>query len=373
MNASFLSQATLLYVEDDETTRNYMQERLKKRVKQLYIAYDGEDGFAKYQKHKPDIVLTDVVMPNLNGIDMARKIKEVNHKVPIVITSAHGDTSYLLDAIDLGIDGYLLKPLNKEKLFSTLENNIKRNFLEQELLQKKDDLILHQSKLASMGEMVGYIAHQWKQPLNVLFMNIQMIELENNEGLVDKKYFTKFIVDSKSVVNFMSDTMNDFLGFFQTDKKKKKFRVLNSISKPINILKPQFEKHGIEVSVSGDDFFVNGHENEFQQVILNLLNNTRDAHIQNNTFDAHLDILCEISNSTGIIHIEDNAGGIPDEIKERIFEPYFTTKKQEEGTGIGLYMSRKIIHEKMSGTLNLVRKDKGSCFVIKIDIQNKKS
>ncbi len=368
MNESFLSQATLLYVEDDETTRNYMRQRLEKKVKKLFLAIDGEDGIAQFQTHQPDMILTDVVMPKLNGIDMARKIKQINPKIPIVITSAHGDTSFLLDAIDLGIDGYLLKPLDKTKLFASLEDNIRRRFLEQKLLQQKDDLILHQSKLASVGEMVGYIAHQWKQPLNILFMNIQMIELENKEGVVDKTYFKKFITDSKTVVNFMSDTMDDFLGFFKTDKDKK-FSVLKSIEKPMKMLKPLFEKHGINLSISGDDFSINGCESEFQQVLLNLLNNARDAHLHNNTTNAHLYISCTVMNLIGIISIEDNAGGIPSELREKIFEPYFTTKTREDGTGIGLYMSRKIIQEKMNGELSFVSKNEGACFEIKLDIQ----
>ena len=367
MNDSFLSQATLLYVEDDETTRNYMSQRLVKKVKKLFLAIDGEDGIAQFQTHQPDIILTDVVMPKLNGIDMAREIKALSPKIPIVITSAHGDTSFLLDAIDLGIDGYLLKPLNKAKLFQTLEDNIERRFLEQKLLQQKDDLILHQSKLASVGEMVGYIAHQWKQPLNILFMNIQMIELEDKEGVVDKKYFKKFITDSKTVVNFMSDTMDDFLGFFKTDKDKK-FSVLKSIEKPVKMLKPLFEKHGIKLNISGNDFFINGCESEFQQVLLNLLNNARDAHLHNNTTNAHLNISCEVMDLIGIISIDDNAGGIPLELREKIFEPYFTTKAREDGTGIGLYMSRKIIHEKMNGELNFVSKNEGACFEVKLGV-----
>ena len=106
MTEVFLSRATLLYVEDDETTRNYMCKRLEKKFKKVYLAINGEDGIAQFKTHQPDIILTDVVMPKLNGIDMSRKIKKINPKIPIVITSAHGDTSFLLDAIDLGIDRY---------------------------------------------------------------------------------------------------------------------------------------------------------------------------------------------------------------------------------------------------------------------------
>ncbi|NQY92608.1 MAG: HAMP domain-containing histidine kinase [Campylobacteraceae bacterium] len=200
-------------------------------------------------------------------------------------------------------------------------------------------------------------------------MNIQMIELENKEGLVDKRHFKKFVLDSKTVVNYMSDTMDDFLDFFKTDKKNKNFKILKSIKKPVKILKPLFEKHGIKLTVSGDDFFVHGIQSEFQQVLFNLLNNARDAHLQNKTKEAKVDISCKVTNSTGIISIDDNAGGIPFELREKIFEPYFTTKIQGEGTGIGLYMSRKIIHEKMNGELNFVSENNGTCFVIKLDTQ----
>ena len=125
MENKFLSELTLLYVEDDPTVRELLAPRLKRVVREIFVAEDGEDGYSQYLEHKPDLILTDISMPKLNGIEMSKKIKEKDPDMSIVILSAHSDSSFLLDAIEYGITGYLMKPINKQKLFEVLEKNAK--------------------------------------------------------------------------------------------------------------------------------------------------------------------------------------------------------------------------------------------------------
>ena len=138
MKENYLSKCTLLYVEDDENIRNMLKKRLEKKVKNIYIACDGVEGLAKFNELRPDIILTDVSMPKMNGIDMSRHIKEIDNNVPIVISSAHGDTKYLIESIELGINGYLFKPIDKIKLFEILEKNVKTVLIEQKLIEQKN-------------------------------------------------------------------------------------------------------------------------------------------------------------------------------------------------------------------------------------------
>ena len=125
MKNEFLSELNLLYVEDEETVRELLSQRLERAVNKLHVAKDGEDGYLQYSKFKPDLILTDISMPKLNGIEMSKKIREENLIIPIIMLSAHSDTSFLLDAIEYGITDYLTKPINKQKLFETLEKNAK--------------------------------------------------------------------------------------------------------------------------------------------------------------------------------------------------------------------------------------------------------
>ena len=130
MNDAFMSQLNLLYVEDEISVREMLSKRLEKIVKNLYVAVDGEDGYEKYLEHKPDLILTDITMPKLNGIQMANKIREIDSQIPIIVLSAHADSNFLLDAIESGVTGYLIKPINKEKLYTLLETNAKMIYLD---------------------------------------------------------------------------------------------------------------------------------------------------------------------------------------------------------------------------------------------------
>ena len=120
MANKLLKKVTILYVEDDDNIRQIVQRGIKRRVKELYVAVDGEDGFLKFKEFKPDIIVTDIKMPKMDGIEMAKKIKAINKDVPIIVMSAHSETDYLLESIELGMYAYLLKPIDKDKLFNEL-------------------------------------------------------------------------------------------------------------------------------------------------------------------------------------------------------------------------------------------------------------
>jgi len=235
---------------------------------------------------------------------------------------------------------------------------------------KKDKLLLEQSKLAAMGEMLGSIAHQWRQPLNTLAIQLQFIEDDYDDGLIDKVYLNKFTKESMNLVSFMSDTIDDFRNFFLIDKVKTNFDVKTKIEETVNILKVQLQKYNISLKVSGTTFNIFGHKGEFQQVILNILNNAKDVIIENNVENGEVLVELELTNNIGYLRISDNAGGIPEEIIDRIFEPYFTTKKQGKGTGLGLYMSKMIIEDNMQGKIEIKNSTKGAVFKIELGVLN---
>jgi len=359
MYRDFLSETSLLYVEDSKFTRNIFTKLLKNRVKNLYIAKDGVEGLEQFKKHKPNAILTDVSMPNMDGIRMAKKIKDLNKNIPIIITSSHSDAHFLLESIEIGINGYLIKPVDEIKLFEVLEENVKANCLAKELFE-------HQSKLALMGGMIENIAHQWKQPLNTLSGKIELIKYDYDEEVIDKEYISKLSDSSKNLVEFMSKTIDDFQNFFKSNKMKKKFSIYECIDMPLTIVQPQLKVASIKLSVKGDDFVIQGLENELKQVILNILNNAKEALIENKIKNGKIQIEFEVVDSHGIISITDNAGGMPYHVIKQIFDPYYSTKKKSKGTGIGLYMSRMIIVDDMDGELIASNKDDGACFTIKL-------
>jgi signal transduction histidine kinase len=242
----------------------------------------------------------------------------------------------------------------------TLKDKIK---IEIEKNLQKDKLVQEQSKLASMGEMIGSIAHQWRQPLNALNINIQNLDDDFEDGVIDRDFIDKFIVKNREIISFMSQTIDDFRNFFRIDKEKRTFSILESIKSVINIQSAMLKNHNIQLEILGEDFEVFGFHSEFQQVILNIINNAKDQIAQKLQKDGKI----TISMKNNKIYIQDNGGGIPSDKLTRVFEPYFTTKEEGKGTGMGLYISKLIIEKNMNGKLNVENNEDGALFVIEFE------
>ena len=251
---------------------------------------------------------------------------------------------------------YTINALN-DKLQHDIEDAIEQNTKQLEILQQ-------QSKMAQMGEMIGAIAHQWRQPLNAITTSIQNLKYDYKDGnLKDENFIDKFIEQNKQTIKFMSNTIDDFRSFFRVDKEKKDFNIKETTQAVINMQLAQLESHNIKIGITGDETQYNGLQSEYQQVVLNIINNAKDALIENNIPNPKIDIILEDKK----IYIQDNAGGIPQDILNRVFEPYFTTKEQGAGTGMGLYMSKMIIEDNMHGLLTVENISNGARFCIDLN------
>ena len=228
---------------------------------------------------------------------------------------------------------------------------------------KQDAILVQQSKLASMGEMIGAIAHQWRQPLNELSIRIQKLKYNYAKEQIDEAFIKEFINKNKNTIDFMSKTIDDFRNFFRIDKQKVEFSVPDVIDEVLNIMNAQLRNHHILVVIDYDDCKYSGYKTEFQQVLINIITNSKDALVQNNIQNPNI----QIDIKENIIKIKDNGGGIPQNVIARVFEPYFTTKPQGEGTGIGLYMAKMIIEDNMGGKIKIENENDG--VLITIDLK----
>jgi len=251
-----------------------------------------------------------------------------------------------------------------EELNNTLEEKIK---IEIEKNTKHQMILMHQSKLVQMGEMIENIAHQWRQPLaqinsSVLLIDTVLIKRQFNDSLVEDK-----LLEIESFTAYMSRTIDDFKGFFNPDKKKTIFAIDDAIKRSYDILKGFIKVHHIKVDINiPKELQCNNHLEDLQQVLLTLLNNAIDALVSNKIKNARIVIQASLKNKNIIITIEDNALGINEKIINKIFDPYFTTKHKSQGTGLGLYMAKMIIENGLKGTLNMENKNQGACFTIQI-------
>jgi len=207
-----------------------------------------------------------------------------------------------------------------------------------------------------MGEMVSNIAHQWRQPLNVVSAIASGIRFDLEYDNVDKNKIVSSIDDILFQVNYLSQTIDDFRNFFKPDNSsmKQNFSIKNTILKVINLSKESFKSTFINIVPNIEDFEIYQNENQFVQVLINIFNNAKDAFtITNLPTDRYFFIDTKIKEDSIEIILKDNAGGIKEDVINKIFEPYFTTKHQSLGTGIGLYMSNQIIQKQFNGTIEV--------------------
>jgi len=244
----------------------------------------------------------------------------------------------------------LYKDGNETLLFSSLRDISERIELKTEK-ERQEKLLIQKSKMASMGEMIGNIAHQWRQPISELSGLFFDIESAYDYGELNKEYLSRRIDEANDLVEYMSKTIDDFREFYNPNSKKEKFYLFDNVAKTISIVHSSFKYHNIKIYVEIDkSISLIGNSSEFSQVLLNILSNSKEIALMRDVHEPIIKIYSKINKEKICLHIEDNCGGINDEILDKIFEPYFTTK-YNYGTGIGLYMSKIIIENKMSGKI----------------------
>ena len=234
-------------------------------------------------------------------------------------------------------------------------------------LREKDALLMKQSGLASMGEMIGNIAHQWRQPINGLGLIIQDIQDAYEYDELDNDFLNERVQKSMEIIHFMSQTINDFRNFFKPDKAVQDFDIRESVRKAGSLVEEGLKTNMIAFTINADsEIIIRGYQNEYAQVVLNIINNARDVLIEKRVVNPKISVSIYRENGKSFTVIEDNGGGIPDKIIDKIFEPYFTTKDQGKGTGLGLYMSKTIIEKNMNGRLYAENINGGARFVIEV-------
>lgn len=233
--------------------------------------------------------------------------------------------------------------------------------------EQKDIILLHQSRQAKLGEMVGNIAHQWKQPLNVMSITLSNLWDDFRNGKLSEKQIRCHIKDMRLHIKNMSNTVDDFAEFLKPARKKQEFSLNKEIDTALSLMTESIKINRISVFMENEeDLYLYGYRNEFCQGIFNILNNARDAIIESNPEHREIKIKTyKIENvnekNLVIIDIINNGKKIADEIKPMLFKPYFTTKEDNGGTGLGLYLTRQIVEFHMNGTIDMFNVDNGVC------------
>ncbi len=238
--------------------------------------------------------------------------------------------------------------------------------------KKRQEMIMIQEKQAQMGEMISMIAHQWRQPLSSIGTIATLLRVSLDLGEIEKENLYNEIEKINQHVQFLSKTVNDFRNFFNPNKHKEEVTVKEVIEDTVAIMEKNFETKGIRLDLEcGTDELVRIHKNEMMQVLLNLLKNAQDALAEKRVRHPYVRVSSRRVEERVAIDVADNGGGIPEEIIHKIFDPYFSTKSEKVGTGLGLHMSKIIVEQHNRGKLSVENGKEGACFRILLPIEKK--
>lgn len=375
------------YVANLNASKKYM-DFIKEKNIEHFLNYNKN-----YHKNKKDSnLITIYQLPDIYGEPMAcfilfKPLKDINMSDLILLKEKVIFSVFTLIVLFAILFYYLvnkkfiseisLKNREMERLNADLSNSIKEQQKIQEQKDQQQQILFQQSKMASMGEMIGNIAHQWRQPIAIISMwaNNIMVDIDMEE--IDNINLRRYAHNINEQTKQLSQTIDDFRNFFTPNKKETIFTLQNSIDKTMKLLTASFKTHNIELIEDIEYIEIKALENEFTQAILNIVKNAKDIIITLNKDSKKL-IFINVykQDKSVIIDILDNGGGVPNDIKDKIFEPYFTTKHKSQGTGIGLYMTETIITKHLNGKINvknieyeyLGEKFRGALFKISLPI-----
>ncbi|MFY4787921.1 sensor histidine kinase [Aliarcobacter butzleri] len=347
-------------------------------LKSIYTVQNGLNDFFKYLNDKKTKLSKIELSTNDEFKQMASIINENVLYISKNIKQNEAlikNATKILENIKIGNLGTRLSEDTNDTALNELKNMINdvienlesriKNEIDQRLAQEQ--ILIQQSKLAAMGEMIGNIAHQWRQPLaqiSAIHMNMKVTYDFNK---FDEVYLNEKIKEANKLTSYMSQTINDFQNFFIPQKEKEIFSIEKACKDAYNIIDSSLKYHNIEINFNiKEDTNILGYKNEFSQVILNILSNAKDILIERKIENPKIDIEVKNGDNYSIIKIHDNAGGVKDDILDKIFDPYFTTRHKTQGTGIGLYMAKNIIERNMSGFINVKNIGNGALFTIKV-------
>ncbi len=357
-----------------------------------FVGLDNLEEFKDNYKCISDLFINEeeYIVDQQNGLSWieqikANRFKKIESKVMMFNSLFNENRSYLVSYSKLGgsKDGAIISftditdSIKYRQMLAdstkALETLVKQRTKElvaaNEKLIHKERLLIEQSKLAEMGEMIGAIAHQWKQPLNSLALYVQDVPDSVEFGEMNQEYAEELAENCMEQISYMNQTIEDFKNFFKPSKDED-FSITKSVDSAFSLIQKQFEKLKIDV-VKNYQLSENekcwGLVNEFKQVIINILNNAKEAMFEQSVENKKIEINISKSGNRAVIEIKDNGGGIPEEVLPKIFNTYFTTKG-EKGTGIGLQIAKTIIEVNLHGKISAYNSAGGAVFKIELPL-----
>ena len=411
MNDTFIDIAILI-VDDNPAKLLSLVAILENLDLTIVTATSGQEALRQLLLRDFAAVLLDVNMPIMDGFETATLIRQrprYEHLPVIFVTAERVADVERLAGYQIGAVDYITSPIVPEVLrakiivFADLyrlhtlavqyaqkiqqQNQViavqnqqlleSNQSLEQRIAEEvansreKDYLLIQQSRLAMMGEMIGNIAHQWRQPLNALTLTLGNLKDAEAYHELTGDYLMQKITESQRLIDKMSSTIDDFRNFFRPDKNSVPFSLNQAVAAAVDLVMISFKEYNITIKIETDEeIWTTGIANEYSQALLNLLGNAKDSILAHSPpIEGLLVVKISQENQKARVTVTDNGVGINESARLRLFEPYFSTK--ENKTGIGLYMSKMIIENSMSGQIMARNVRNGAEFTLLTPLANR--
>ncbi|MEA3499134.1 MAG: FIST N-terminal domain-containing protein [Campylobacterota bacterium] len=354
-----------IFVYSCMARRRFMPDLIEKELEPL-LNFGSVSGFFTYgefftsdcTKNKELLNQTMTIL----ALSETKESKNINLKELEYQDNIHTISTKALSHL-VNVTSKELNKINKD-----LETSVQN---EKQTVKDQEKHLFAQAKMASMGEMIGNIAHQWRQPLSTISTIATSAQVQNDLGILDNDSFSTNTSKIVENVNYLSDTINIFRDFLKDDNELKSHNLQDIIKQVLVIVGAGLKDNHIELDKEinqDENISINMVSGELSQVIINIINNAKDAILDNNIQNGIVKLKCYRKENVAYIEIVDNAGGIPEHVLPKIFDPYFTTKDSSKGTGLGLHMSYDIITKHMDGKIYAINQDNGAKFYIELPI-----
>lgn len=363
MKPTFLHNA-LLIIDDNNTNIILLKAMLEDEgFTHIYSANSAIEAYSILESTAIDAILMDVMMPEIDGIEATAAIKANKNyaKLPIIIVTASTDNETLLKSFEAGASDFIRKPVNQIELMIRLKAILKD--------ATNDIITLQQSRYEAMEEIIAMLAHQWRQPLGAIGAVISNLQLQIELEELDTQSCKASLNDISRYSSRLSSLIEEFRTIFKSDATVTTFNVNDAIEKTIQVLHPSFDDLHISLSTNLQTLpLISSKESHLIQTLIYILTNSKEAFQVNGIILREIHITSKVKDDAIIIRIHDNAGGIASSIYHHIFEPYFTTKMEKNGKGLGLFMSKNLIENEMHGYLSATSHAGSSTFTIKLPL-----
>ena len=373
----------VMYVEDNEATVKFTYQLFENFFDRIIVATDGREGVSLYQQNRDiDLIITDINMPYLDGISMIERIRSDGFRGDIIILSAYSNTEYFTKTIRLGVSGYMLKPLELDALIDVLKpfaekiklKNENRDYQErleervEEEIEKtriRDVMLSREARYASIGRMIDAIGHQWKQPISIInsYLDSTKYKFKNNIEM-NREDILNICNKIESQLSFQIETLDEFRGFFRDDDTSENVQLLQLFKSISILIQDSLAQEKIVLDIDLDKKIkIKTNIKQLQHVFINIIDNAKDAYKNCKKCDKFIKVRATFDKLFVTVTIEDGAGGIDEENLASVFNPDFSTKKANGGSGVGLYLAKQII-EKIEGSISVNNGKSGAIFSI---------